>query len=156
MDQSHARIRQAEADDIDDMIALELRTIRESYASFLGQAAVEEFIRSGAVEKFARENVSRAQVVTLDDTVAGYMVGTDNHIDQLIIDVHFHRQGLGSQLLARLESELFKDHDVLFLDTPRGNNQAIAFYQKHRWSVVGSYRDTAYGVDMIKFRKEAP
>jgi len=38
------------------MLALELRTIRESYASFLGQTAVEGFIRSWAVVKFVREN----------------------------------------------------------------------------------------------------
>ena len=83
MGQAHARIRLVEADDIEDIIALELRTIRESYANFLGQTTVEAFIASGAVEKFVRENASRAQVVTLDDAVVGYVVATDNHIDQL-------------------------------------------------------------------------
>ncbi len=155
MGQAHARIRLAEADDIEDIIALELRTIRESYANFLGQTAVEGFIASGAVEKFVRENASRAQVVTLDDAVVGYVVATDNHIDQLMIDVRFHRQGLGSQLLLHLESELFKDHHALFLETPRDNQQAIAFYRNHSWAVVGAYRDEAHGVDMIKLRKDA-
>ena len=156
MGQARARIRQAEADDIEDIIALELRTIRESYASFLGQEAVEGFIRSGAVETFVRENAGRTQVATLDGTVVGCVVATDNHIDQLMIDVRFHRQGLGSQLLENLESELFKDYQALFLETFRDNHQAIAFYQKHSWTVVGGYSDENHGVDMIKLRKEAP
>ena len=155
MGQAHARIRRAEASDIEDLIALELRTIRESYASFLGKAAVEAFIGSGAVERFVRETGGQALVVTLDHEVVGYAVGTGDHIDQLMIDIRSHRRGLGTQLLAHLESELFKDQDALFLQTFRDNHQAIAFYQKHGWEVGDAYRDEAHGVDMVKLRKKA-
>ena len=139
MGQAHARNRRAEASDIEDLIALELRTIRESYASFLGKAAVEAFIGSGAVERFVRETGGQALVVTLDHEVVGYAVGTGDHIDQLMIDVRSHRRGLGTQLLAHLESELFKDQDA----------------PKQGWEVGDAYRDEAHGVDMVKLRKEA-
>ena len=155
MGQAYSRIRQADPRDVEGLIEISLRTIRASYASFLGRAAVEAFIGSGAVEKFVRDNVAIAVVVTLDDELAGYAVSTGDHVDELIIDVAFHRRGLGSMLLAHLERELFKGHDALMLESFRDNDQANAFYDKHGWQVTGAYRDQDYGVDMIRLRKEA-
>ncbi len=45
----HKHIRLAEPRDAQSLIELSLRTIRASYVSFLGDAAVEAFIDSGAV-----------------------------------------------------------------------------------------------------------
>ena len=104
----HARVRWAEPGDAEALIELSLRTIRASYSSFLGAAAVEAFIGSGAVEGFVRETIDRALLVTFEDTVAGYAVGTGPHIDELMIDERFHRKGLGTLLLARLEELLLK------------------------------------------------
>ena len=155
MDQVHTHIRPAVPRDAKGLIELSLRTIRASYASFLGGAAVEAFIASGAVEEFVRDNVAGALVVTLDDELAGYAVSTDGHVDELMIDVRFHRRGLGSLLLAHLEGDLFKNHDELVLESFRDNNQANGFYHRHGWHVTGAYRDEDYGVEMIRLRKEA-
>ena len=78
MGQMHAHLRWAELSDVDSLIELSLRTIRASYPSFLGEAAVEAFIGSGAAEGFVRETIDRALVVTFDDEVAGYAVATGN------------------------------------------------------------------------------
>ena len=154
MDLAHTHIRQAEPRDAEGLIELSLRTIRASYSSFLGDAAVEAFIGSGAVEEFVRNNAAGALVVTFDDDLAGYVVSTGNHIDELMIDERFHRRGLGSLLLAHLEGELFKTHDALVLESFRDNDQANAFYRKHDWQVAGAYRDKDYGVEMIRLRKK--
>ena len=73
--------------DVENLIDLELRTIRERYAVFLGVAAVEAFIASGAVEELIRGAIGRAQVVTVNNEVRGYGVATGDHIDQLMVDV---------------------------------------------------------------------
>ena len=155
MDQKQAHVRWAEPGDVEALIELSLRTTRARYPNFLGEAAVEAFIGTGAVEGFVRENIERALVVTLGDEVVGYAVGTGHHIDQLLIDERYHRQGLGTILLARLEEHLFSEHDVLELESFRDNAQANAFYRKHGWHVTGAHRDEEYGVEMVTLRKEA-
>jgi GNAT superfamily N-acetyltransferase len=66
--------------------------------------------------------------VTLEDAVAGHAVGTGPRIDQLMIDERFHRRGLGTLLLARLEERLFREHPALELESFRGDDRANAFY----------------------------
>ena len=156
MVQVRAHIRRAEPRDVEELIELSLRTIRASYSSFLGGPAVEAYIRSGAVEMFVRDNIAVAIVVTLDDEPAGYAVATGDHLDMLMIDVSFHRQGLGSLLLANLELEVFSSHGAVVLESFRDNDQANSFYRKHGWQLAGTYRDDEYGVEMIRLRKERP
>ena len=59
-------VRRAEQGDVESLIDLSLRTIRASYTSFLGEAAVEAFISSGAVAEFVRPTADRGLVVTPD------------------------------------------------------------------------------------------
>ena len=148
-------IRSAEPSDLDALIELSLRTTRASYSSILGKETVEAFIGAGYLEGFVRESIGRALVLTLEGKIAGYGVGTDAHIDQLMIDEHFHRQGLGSLLLERLEDHLFSQHDSLELESFRDNDQANAFYRKHGWQAGEPYRDEQQGVDMVTMRKAA-
>ena len=72
---------------------------------------------------------------------------------QLVIDERFHRQGLGSILLARLEEHLFMEHDALELESFRENDRANAFYRTHGWRVTRTYRDEEYGAEMVTLRK---
>ena len=149
-----AYVRWAEPSDVETLIELSLRTTRASYTGFLGETAVEAFIGTGAAEGFVRETIGRAMVVTFEDEVVGYAVGTGHHVDQLMIDERFHRQGLGTLLLARLEEHLFRQHDALELESFRDNDQANAFYRKHGWQVTGAHRDEESAVDMVTMRKE--
>ena len=155
MEKIKPRIRPSRPTDAKAIIELSLRSIRASYSSFLGEDAVETFIGSGAVEEFVSETIERGVVVTLGSDVAGYAVGNGNHIDQLVIDERFHRRGLGSILLAHLETQLFEEHDALQLESFRDNDQANAFYRQNGWQRTGEYRDRDYGVEMVVLRKEA-
>ena len=100
-------------------------------------------------------NIARALVVTLADAVVGYTVATGPHVDVLMIDELFHRQGLGTLLLARIEERLFREHTALELENFHDNDQANAFYRKHGWQITGAHRDEQYGVEMVTLRKEA-
>ena len=145
----------AEPGDVEILIDLSLRTIRASYKSFLGEAAVEAFISSGAVAGFVRLTADSGLVETLDCQVVGHAVGADGHIDLMMVDVHHHHQGLGTQLLSHLEKELFRGPDALVLESFRDNDQANAFYRKHGWELTGAYRDQEHGLEMITMRKKA-
>ena len=155
MTQMHANVRWAEPSDVDALIELSLRTTRTSYASFLGEDAVDAFIAGGLVEEFVRETIDRTLVVTIDGKVAGCAVGTGNYVDQLMIDERLHRQGLGTLLLERLEEHLFEEHDELELESFRDNDRANAFYRKHGWRLTGAHRDEQHRVEMVTLRKGA-
>ena len=85
----------------------------------------------------------------------GHAVGADGHIDLVMVDIRYHHQGLGTQLLSHLENEFFKGHDALVLESFRDNDQANAFYRKHGWELTGAYRDQEHGVETVTMRKKA-
>ena len=81
-------------------------------------------------------------------------MGTGSHIDELVIDERFHRQGLGTLLLARLEGVRFKEHTALELESFRDNDQANPFYRKQGWQLTGTHHDEDHYVEMVTLRKE--
>ena len=149
----NADIRSANEADIDQIVEMSVRTIRARYPAFLGPDAVEAFIDSGAVDEFVYGTIERASVAVIDEIVVGHAVGTDNHIDLLMVDERLHRQGLGTGLLRRIEDFLFARHEVLELESFRDNQQANTFYRNHGWEVVDSFRDEEYGVERLKMQK---
>ena len=155
MDKAELQIRRSSSTDANAVIELSLRSIRASYSRFLGEDAVENFIGSGAVEEFISQTIEQGVVVTLGSEIAGYAVGSGNHVDELVIDERFHRRGLGSLLLAHLEAQLFGEHDTLELESFRDNDTANAFYRRNGWQTTREYRDQEHGVEMVVLRKKA-
>ncbi len=153
MVQSNTHIRRAEQSDLEAILELTLRTTRASYSDVLGTAAVEAFIGTGAIHEFIEGTIGQAWVVIGEDQVIGHGVATGSHIDQVMIDERFHRRGLGTLFLARIEEDLFRDHVDLELDSFRDNDSAIAFYLKHGWHKAEAFRDEENDVEMIKMRK---
>lgn len=148
-------IRAATASDIADLIELSRRTISACYRSFLGDEAVDGFIGSGAADQYIRASVERCLVLVRDGRIAGWSVCRDQLIDLMMIDVVCHRQGLGSQLLAHVEQQLFGLHRELRLESFEGNLQANAFYRKHGWRELSRYFDRDTGASKIVFGKTA-
>ena len=155
MEKAKPQVRPSARPDAEAVVELSLRTTRASYSSFLGVDAVEAFIGSGAVESFIGKTIERGLVVTLGGEMVGYAVASGHHIDQLIIDEQYQRRGLGSLLLAHLESLLFEEYDALDLESFRGNDRANDFYQQMGWRKTGEYRDEEHGVEMVAMQKEA-
>ena len=146
-------IRAAQRSDIDPLIDLSRRTIRASYASFLGKDGVEAFIGSGAADDYVRDHISSCLVILKGDQVVGYCVAKGALIDLMMIDHDKQRQGLGSTLLHHAEEVLFKEHSELSLESFEPNEVAKAFYRRHGWREVRRYHDDASGVAKIEFRK---
>ncbi len=154
-DETNPRIRPSKKPGADALNELLRRTIRASYSGFLGVDAVEAYIGSGAVETFTSETIERGSVVTVGHRIAGYGVGTGNHIDLLVIDEKLHRRGLGTVLLAHVEAQLFDRSDLLSLESFRDNDRANAFYLSKGWNKTREYREEEYGVEMVEPQKDA-
>ena len=148
-------LRKAEEADVATLIALARRTISASYRTVLGDAAVDAFLDSGAVEGHVQENLARCWVILSDGTLAGYAVYRDNLLDLLLIDPARQRQGLGTKLLAHVEQLLFEGCEELTLESFAGNTQANNFYRKNGWLEGDRYFDKDLGVSKVVFRKRA-
>lgn len=152
-DTMNTLIRPATAADIAGLIELSRRTISACYRSFLGEEAVDGFIGSGAADQYIRDNIGRCLVLCRAGKIVGWSVCRDQLIDLMMIDCACHRQGLGSQLLAHVEQQLFGLHGELKLESFEGNQQANAFYRKHGWRELSRHFDRDAGAGKIVFGK---
>jgi ribosomal protein S18 acetylase RimI-like enzyme len=149
-------IRSAMASDIETLTDLSRRTITASYRPFLGEAAVDAFLGSGAADRYVAKNVDRCLVVVREARVVGYAVYRDNLIDLMMIDYPCQRQGLGTELLRHVEERLCREYEELRLESFEANQPGNAFYRKNGWREVGSCIDEISGVNKIVFRKVRP
>src|SRR5262245_18796599 len=146
-------VRPALVTDKDALIALSRRTISASYRCFLGDEVVDAFLGSGAADRYVAENLDRCSVLVRDGEIVGYSVCRDNVIDLMMVDYTLHRQGLGTELLGRVEEALFQSFDELRLESFEDNVKANAFYLERGWREVARYPDNESGVNKILFRK---
>lgn len=129
------------------------RTIRADYASFLGEAAVEGFVGSGAADDYVAGCIDDCWVIVSDGKVVGYCVCKEGLIDLMMIDHEYHRRGLGSRLLKHCEEMLFEKYDEIRLESFEGNVKAKGFYEKNGWVGGRVYFDDEAGVNKIEFGK---
>ena len=73
----------------------------------------------------------------------------------MMVDAFLHRKGIGSQLLAHSENQLFSHgNTTIRIETFEGNHQAINFYIKNGWSVAGKKEDKECGFNKMFFEKK--
>lgn len=153
---SEIGIRKADPADAETLITLSRRTISQCYRPFLGDQAVDGFIGSGAVDSYVRDNLPTCTLVLCDGRVAGFAVCRDDLLDLMMVDVDFHRQGLGTALLQHAEKTIFEEHRDARLESFEGNGAANAFYRKNGWREARRFPDSASGSTKIEFRKSRP
>ena len=149
-------IRPARLGDLDMMVSISFRTMRSSYAPFLGVEAVEDWLAGGNVEAFFDEHLTECLVIEDCGDIVGFSVTTGAKVDLLMIDCHHHREGFGRALLAHVEAELFETHPALHLESFAGNQQANAFYAAQGWTPGEPFEDAETGFAMIPFTKVDP
>lgn len=145
--------RNATTQDIAPLQALARCVIDTSYRPFLGDAGVDQFIASGAVDSYISENISDCELICDDGEIAGFASCKADLIDLMMIARHAHRNGLGSQLLQHCEALLFEQFKEIQLESFEGNIQANNFYQKHHWQLTQRIADPDSGVNKYLFIK---
>jgi ribosomal protein S18 acetylase RimI-like enzyme len=91
------------------------RTIATCYHRFFGIHKVIDVLEYGALDEYVLENLGRnyCPILLLDGLPVGFAVCVDITIDLIVIDYHYHRLGLGTQLLAHCEAEMFQAYPEL-------------------------------------------
>ncbi len=149
-------IRNARKSDRNALVSISVRTIRDSYISFLGVEAVEGWLASGNVEAYFDQNLPDSRVVEESGEIVGISGAKGGMIDLIMIDCERHREGLGRALLDHVETELFETHPILRLESFADNQQANAFYAVRGWTPGEPYEDLETGIAMIPFTKRRP
>ncbi len=129
------------------------KTILAKYADVIGKEKVEGYVASGAVPAYYRDRNEHCVVAEQNGSLLGVHAIKDNTLDLMMVDLPYHRSGVGSLLLADAEQRLFANHKKLSLDCFRDNNQAVQFYQKHGWTIDRHFDDLENDIPMVQLVK---
>ena len=147
-------VRQAKHADLTTLQTLAKETINKCYRSFLGDEGVDWFINGGGSDKEIIEHLASIVVLEVDGVIAGYCAAEEGFIHILMISPMLQGTGLGSYLLAKVEAMQFADgYEHLRLETFKGNQQALNFYQKQGWSISNEEQDESFGFSKVQLRK---
>lgn len=133
-----ALLRPARTEDLPALQDLAQRTIDASYRPFLGDAAVDLFLGSGASAAHIADHLGRGNVHVLErgGRIAGLVILEGATLDLIMVDVDRHREGLGTLLLRGAEHLLLAGHELIRLETFEGNEPALSFYRARGWVVA--------------------
>lgn len=147
-------IRKANHEDLRVIQEIARGTIDKSYRSFLGDELVDWFLSSGESDKELEHQLVNCDVLTVDTSIAAFTIYFDDLIHLMMVDAFLHRNGLGSELLAHTETQLFNSaNTVIRVETFEGNQQAINFFQKNNWFIVRKEEDKENGFIRVFFEK---
>jgi len=131
------------------------KTIGACYRNFLGVEKLVEVLESGAINEYIMENLgnSYCPIQLLDREPIGFAICRENIIDWFIVDYRYHRRGIGAQLLAHCESEMFQAYPELALSCFEKYEPANRFFRKHGWTEVMTHRDEQIDLRTILYQK---
>jgi len=148
------KIRKAQKRDLRTIQNIAKNTIDRCYRSFLGDEGVDWFIYSGESNKELETNLDNCDVLLINNSIVAFTIYFKNLIHLMMVDVNFHRIGIGSKLLAHSENQLLRQgKSIIRLETFEGNHQAINFYKKNGWCIINKKKDEKYGFVRVYFEK---
>ncbi|MBI96119.1 hypothetical protein CL656_03140 [bacterium] len=77
-------------------------------------------------------------VCELNSQIVGSVAFKENQIHNLFVDPKFHRIGIGKKLLEFAESKIFKNHQLVVLDS---SPYAVEFYKKFGYKVLDNHQN---------------
>src|SRR5262249_34116029 len=144
-------VRAATGDDVLAVSAMQRASLPGTYEPFLGQAAVEEFIAGGNVERYFEEHWPDATIATVDGRIVGGIVCRGALLDLAWVDPAFRSEGIGAALMADVERRA--DGGELRLEVWKVNERAVAFYERLGFRTTEELSDPATGLAKLVMRK---
>ena len=147
--------REATREDGAALTLIAQKTISACYRRFLGVDKIVELVESGAINQYIVANLKRhyCPVQLIEREPVGFAVCQENVIGMLMIDYRYHRRGLGTQLLAHCEAEMFQAYSALGLRCFEQNDVAKQFFHKHGWRETLTHHDKLIGARTIVYQK---
>lgn len=149
-----ATFQRPKKSDLKTIQTIAKKTVDQGYRYFLGDQTVDNYLKSGSLDRYLTKNFDDIWVLSLDQTIIGFAVCIENVIDFMMIDFDYQRKGLGTKLLQHCESLLFEKHHVIALESFEENTKATKFYLANDWEVTEKYRDSKAKAIKFIFRKQ--
>ncbi len=132
-----ASIRNAREDETGTLSEIGLRAWEKAMSSVGEMAGIRDNARL-AFDTFTRSAWLTISVIEQGGVIAGW--GAREKLDELIsdfwIDPPYQRHGLGSALLASIESDIVRQgFDTARIETHARNDEAVAFFEKHGYRI---------------------
>lgn len=126
-------IREASPDDIPALASIAERSYRNAFRTILEQDVLATYDADFFTSRFTSA-WPRMSVALYGETLIGFLLMTDGHIDMLFIDPQASGKGAGSALLCHAEEQ-----GVRSLECFRDNHAARSFYEGHSWRIGREY-----------------
>lgn len=147
------RIRSATQADVPAICALQGASLVETYEPFLGRTAVENFVAGGNVERYFDEHWRESTVAAVREEIVGVAVRQGALLDLVWVKPSMRSKGVGSTLMATIESQAALDGHELRLEVWTVNRRAVGFYEGRGFSVDGVVSDPVTGLEKLLMRK---
>jgi ribosomal protein S18 acetylase RimI-like enzyme len=145
--------RSATRADVTAICAMQRASLVETYESFLGRAAVEDFIAGENVERYFEERWQQSIVATVRGEIVGVAVRESTLLDLVWVKPSMRSKGIGSTLMEIVEHEAALDGNELTLEVWTVNRRAADFYERRGFSVGGTLEDPVTGLEKLLMRK---
>lgn len=104
--------------------------------------------------KFKDEDWVLAWVAVSEVKILGVMMASNEWISDLWVLREHRKQGIGSRLLAKGESEIAgRGHDTCHLRVVKSNNVAVQFYLRQGWQIAREFAHEKYQHPMLEMVK---
>jgi ribosomal protein S18 acetylase RimI-like enzyme len=106
--------------------------------------------------KFKDENWPLAWVAVSDVKILGVTITSHEWVSDLWVLREHRRQGIGSRLLAKGESEILgRGHNACRLRVVKSNTMAVQFYLSQGWQIAREFAHEKYHHAMLEMAKSA-
>jgi ribosomal protein S18 acetylase RimI-like enzyme len=106
--------------------------------------------------KFKDENWPLAWVAVSDVKILGVTITSHEWVSDLWVLREHRRQGIGSRLLAKGESEIAgRGHNACRLQVVKSNTIAVQFYLSQGWQIAREFAHEKYHHAMLEMAKSA-
>ena len=106
----------------------------------LGVLLNENFKRLFIINDMLQDDISKVIVYEKDDKVVGFIIATALYetcdILSIVVDPEYRRQGIGTNLIGYLISDLGEALKLVTLEVATKNKEALALYDKFGFEVV--------------------
>ena len=155
------KIRLAEVSDLQNIVALHVKTWADSYQNYIPKEIIEQ--HSKITEKrlcSMREKIENnlVYVAEYDRKIIGFaclanaIINQETEIKQLYIDRDYQRKGVGKKLLKHVFYVLKqKGCQCVFLWTLKNYEKSNSFYQKNKGELTGAEKRLKMNVDTVQF-----
>ena len=106
----------------------------------LGLLLNDNFKRLFIINEMLQDDISKVIVYEKDDKVVGFIIATALYetcdILSIVVDPEYRRQGIGTNLIGYLISDLGEVLKLVTLEVATKNKEALALYDKFGFEVV--------------------